>query len=77
MEGEHWPRHFSQVLVFASHSILLVHMPTHTITNVDDLSRVTAFELDGPCLEFAANSRYSVTSTPTQLKPETDGLLHA
>ena len=48
IEGQAWPEHFSIVVVFARHAILLAHMPTRSVTNITDLGEVTAFELDRP-----------------------------
>ena len=77
MEGQLFPEHFSTVLVFSRHAILLTHMPTRTVTNVATLDRVTAFEIDRPHKGFSPFQRYVMNPVCERLNGRKNGLLHA
>ena len=77
LKSQPWPEHFSTVLVFARHAIVLTHMPTRTVTNIAKPVQVAAFEIDRPHKVFLPFRRYIVNPVCERLKGEKDGLLHA
>jgi hypothetical protein len=60
INGKTLPEHFSTVLVFEEHALLLTHLPTRTVLNVPDLDEVTGFMIDKPCQSFLPFRRYLV-----------------
>jgi hypothetical protein len=54
------PQYFAEVLVYAKHALLLVHMPTRTVLNVPDLSQVTSFTLNKAFEVFSGGQEYKV-----------------
>src|SRR5688500_2365303 len=60
IEGKILPDHFSRVLVFEKHALLLTHLPTRSVLNVPDLDKVTGFIIDQPYQYFLPLQRYSV-----------------
>lgn len=73
--GQPEPQHFADVLVFAKHALLLVHMPTRTVLNVPDLNQVTSFTLNRTFECFSAFQEYRVIQ-PHPEKRSDDGLFH-
>ena len=77
VEGNPRSPHFSKILVFARHAILLAHIPTRTVINLPDLYKVDAFELDKPYDAFSAFTLYVVKTKSPELKQVNDGLFYA
>lgn len=77
LDGRSWLEHFSSVLVFSRHTLLLVHMPTRTVVNIHDLNRVSGFIIDQPYRSVVPFQRYVIDPLCERLKKKSDGLLHA
>ena len=60
INGETHSEHFSTVLVFEEHALLLTHLPTRTVLSVPNLHEVTGFMIDKPCQSFLPFQRYIV-----------------
>lgn len=71
-----WMDHFSSVLVFSKHAILLMHMPTRTIVHIPDLNEISGFEIDQPCKQFIPSHRYFIKPHPQAIEVN-DGLSYA
>ena len=68
-------QYFAEVLVYAKHALLLVHMPTRTVLNVPDLTQVASFELNKTFENFSGCQEYKVIQ-PHPLKRNADGPFH-
>ena len=75
LKGQPAPQYFADVLVFAKHALLLVHMPTRTVLNVPDLNQVASFTLNQTFECFSPFQEYRIMQ-PHPKKRSDDGLFH-
>src|SRR5688500_1199006 len=66
IKGKILPDHFSTVLVFEEHALLLTHLPTRSVLNVPDLNEVTGFIIDRPYQYFLPLHRYMLKAEPVK-----------
>lgn len=66
--GEEWMEHFSNVLVFTPHAIILNHVPTRTIRYIRNINDVAAFEMNHPYSILNAFKRYYISRYSKGLK---------
>lgn len=71
VNGEILSEHFSSVLVFEEHALLLTHLPTRSVFNIPNLDEVTAFMIDKPYQLLMPFQRYMVRTTSVTKKSRT------